>query len=293
MTSKVKGMICTIVSALLYGVTPVLASLTYEMGNNAVTLTFYRNMLVVPVAAAVMLARKIPFRLTKKELMLLITVGVLFRATTTFMLYESYQYAGIGVSTTLHFLYPVCTALICRILFGEKLGRGKVLALCVATAGISFFCDFSGGVRPAGVLLATASAVTYGLYMTGMDKTPLKDMDPIKVVFYMGISNAAAMLAIGLPQEKIVFVLPPLAMLYIFIVAVSTSFAAVALLQMGIRGLGAPTAAIFSMFEPIVCVLAGWLFLSEAMPANKMVGCVIIFSAVTMIAVIDKKKSDA
>jgi len=293
MTSKVKGMLCTIVSALLYGVTPVLASLTYEMGNNAVTLTFYRNLLVVPVAAAVMLARKIPFRLTKKELMLLITVGVLFRATTTFMLYESYQYAGIGVSTTLHFLYPVCTALICRILFREKLGRGKVLALCVATAGISFFCDFSGGVRPAGVLLATASAVTYGLYMTGMDKTPLKDMDPIKVVFYMGISNAAAMLAIGLPQEKIVFVLPPLAMLYIFIVAVSTSFAAVALLQMGIRGLGAPTAAIFSMFEPIVCVLAGWLFLSEAMPVNKMVGCVIIFSAVTMIAVIDKKKSDA
>ena len=291
MTSKFKGMVYTIVSALLYGVTPVLASLTYEMGNNAATLTFYRNLLAVPVAAAVMLAKKIPFRLTKKELVLLLTVGILFRASTTFMLYESYQYAGIGVSTTLHFLYPVCTALICRILFREKLGKGKVLALCIATAGIACFCDFSGSIRPAGVVLALASAVTYGLYMTGMDKTMLKDMDPIKVVFYMGISNAAAMLALGLPQGQIVFVLPPLAMFYIFIVAVGTSFAAAALLQMGIRGLGAPTAAIFSMFEPIACVLAGWFFLSEAMPLNKIVGCVVILTAVTVIALIDRKKA--
>lgn len=291
MNNKLKGMAFTIASALLFGVTPVLASLTYEMGNNANTLTFYRNLLVVPVAAAVMLIRKISFRVTKKELLLLLAVGVLFRATTTFMLYESYQYVGIGAATTLHFLYPVCTALICFLLFKEKLGNGKSAALCIATAGIVFFCDFTADIRPTGVILAVASAITYGLYLTGMDKTALKDMDPIKVVFYMGISNAAAMLALGLPQGKIVFILPPLAMVYIFIVAICTSFAAVALLQMGIRELGAPTAALFSMFEPIASVLAGWLCLNEAMPLNKIVGCVIILTAVTAIALIDKKKA--
>lgn len=291
MNQKVKGMIFTIASALLFGVTPVLASLTYEMGSNANTLTFYRNLLVVPVAAVIMLVRKIPFRVTGKELLLLLTVGVLFRASTTFMLYESYQYAGIGTATTLHFLYPVCTALICRVLFREKLGWGKVAALCIATAGIAFFCDFGGTVRPAGVILAVASAVTYGCYLTGMDKTALKDMNAVKVVFYMGISNAAAMLLLGMPQGKIVFALPPLAMVYTFIVAVCTSFAAVALVQMGIRELGAPTAAIFSMFEPIASVLAGWIFLSEAMPLNKIIGCVIILTAVTVIALIDRKRA--
>lgn len=293
MNNKVKGMALTIASALLFGVTPVLASLTYDMGSNANTLTFYRNLLVVPMAAVVMLVKRISFRVTGKELLLLLTVGVLFRATTTFMLYDSYQYVGIGTATTLHFLYPVCTALICRFLFGEKLGWGKVTALCIATAGITFFCDFSETIRPMGVILAVTSAVTYGCYMTGMDKTALKDMDPIKVVFYMGISNAAAMLALGAPQGKIVFALPPLAMLYTFIIAVCTSFAAVALLQMGIRELGAPTAAIFSMFEPIASVFAGWIFLHEAMPANKVLGCVVILTAVTIIAVIDRKKSTA
>ena len=291
MNGKFKGMMFTIASALLFGFTPVLASLTYEMGSNANTLTFYRNLLVVPVAAVIMLIKKIPFRVTKEELLRLLAVGVLFRATTTFMLYESYQYVGIGTATTLHFLYPVCTALICFLLFREKLGPGKVAALAIATAGIAFFCDFSESIRPMGVFLAVTSAMTYGCYMAGMEKTGLKDMNTIKVVFYMGISNAAAMLAIGLPRGTINFLLPPTAMLYTFIVAVCTSFAAVALLQIGIRELGAPTAAIFSMFEPIASVLAGWIFLSEAMPVNKVIGCVVILTAVTIIAVIDKRKS--
>ena len=60
-----RGILMTIASALLFGVTPVLASLTYDMGSNANTLTFYRNLLVVPVLLAVMLVRRIPFGLTK------------------------------------------------------------------------------------------------------------------------------------------------------------------------------------------------------------------------------------
>ena len=214
MNNKLKGMAFTIASALLFGVTPVLASLTYEMGNNANTLTFYRNLLVVPVAAAVMLIRKIPFRVTKKELLLLLAVGVLFRATTTFMLYESYQYVGIGAATTLHFLYPVCTALICFLLFKEKLGRGKSAALCIATAGIVFFCDFTADIRPAGVILAVASAITYGLYLTGMDKTDLRNMNGTKVACYMGLFNALAVLIVDQIPHQIVKLQKPVSKLF-------------------------------------------------------------------------------
>ena len=45
MNTKTKGILLTIASALLFGVTPVLASLTYDMGSNASTLTFYRNLM--------------------------------------------------------------------------------------------------------------------------------------------------------------------------------------------------------------------------------------------------------
>ena len=49
MNRMLRGMSFTIVSALLFGVTPILASMTFEMGSNANTITFYRNLMVVPV----------------------------------------------------------------------------------------------------------------------------------------------------------------------------------------------------------------------------------------------------
>lgn len=41
---KIKGVLSVIISAFLYGFTPILASLTYEMGNNSLSMTFYRNL---------------------------------------------------------------------------------------------------------------------------------------------------------------------------------------------------------------------------------------------------------
>ena len=37
---KARGVLYTVISALLFGVTPVLASQTFDMGSNANTLTF-------------------------------------------------------------------------------------------------------------------------------------------------------------------------------------------------------------------------------------------------------------
>lgn len=46
---KMKGIIYTALSALMYGFTPALASMTYKMGNNGLSMTFYRNLFVIPV----------------------------------------------------------------------------------------------------------------------------------------------------------------------------------------------------------------------------------------------------
>lgn len=287
MNRMLRGMIFTIISALLFGVTPILVSITFDMGSNANTLTFYRNLMVVPVLLCVMLVKKIPFRITLRELGFLLLIGVGFLVSTTYMLCESYNYVGVGTATTLHFMYPVVTALICRVIFKERLGRWKLLALLAAGAGVFFFLDRDGAAGLPGILLALISAVTYGCYLTGMDKTPLRAMPPTKVACYMGFFNAMAMLLVDIPVRKINFFLPPLAMGYTFIVAMCTSFLAVALLQKGIHDLGASTAAVFCMFEPVSSVISGCLILNEAMTWEKLVGCVVILGGVTMMVFAD------
>ena len=291
-----KGVAMTCVSAALFGVTPVLASKTYEMGSNALTLTFYRNLMAVPVLLILMAVRKIPFKLSWKEFWLIVGVGAGFRATTTFMLYASYDYIGIGTATTLHFLYPIFTALIAFFLFKERLGVGKCFALACAAGGVACFAGGSGGGFSAmlpGLVLALASAVTYSGYLTGMDHTALRDMNATKVSCYMGLSNAAAVALINIPVRQIHFALPPKAFLYTFIISICTSFVAFALLQLGIRELGATTASIFCLLEPLTSVLSGVAFLGEAFSVRKLMGCLLVLGAVVLVLLSGNKKKAA
>ncbi len=290
---KTKGILFTVLSALLFGVTPVLTSLTYEMGSTPVTVTFYRNLMAIPVFVAVMLIKKIDFRLSWKTLINIAVIGIIGCGITTLLLYSSYQYIGIGTSTTLHFLYPMFVALLCRIFYKERLGLQKILALSVAGGGILFFMEFRKISNGVGILMAVISGLTYSLYMVGIEKFGLKDISPYKVSLYISIAVSAALLLYNIPTGQIVFNLPPKALLYTFAVSICTSFLAVALLQLGIKYLGATTSAIFCLFEPVAGMISGAVFLHEPITLQKAAGCFLIIAAVTVLIIrFPRKKKD-
>lgn len=288
---KQKGILYTVLSAVLFGLAPLIVSQTYDMGSAPETFTFYRNLLVLPILAAIMLVRRISFYISWRELVLYLVFGVLGIGATALALYSSYQYVGIGTATTLHFLYPVFVALICRICFKERLGASKTVALFVATFGVAFFVDWVHGAALEGILLAVVSGFTYAVYMVGLDKTRLSSVNPFKISFYMAASVAAAMLIYNIPTQKIVFALPPLTFLYTFLGALCTSLFAVVLLQLGVQYLSAITAAIFCLFEPVTSALAGWLVLHEEFNLFKIIGSVIILAAVAFLTLAKEKRS--
>lgn len=46
---KIKGILFTILSAIIFGFTPALANITYKLGNNSLSMTFFRNLLAIPI----------------------------------------------------------------------------------------------------------------------------------------------------------------------------------------------------------------------------------------------------
>ena len=102
-----KGILLVIASALLYGFAPVLCSMTYQYGNNPITLTFFRSFFVVILLGMLMIKNKIPFRCEKGELIRIVGVALFGSIMTTLLLNSSYLYIGVGTATTLHFLDPV------------------------------------------------------------------------------------------------------------------------------------------------------------------------------------------
>lgn len=285
-----KGTLCAIVSALVFGLTPILASITFSMGSNALTLTFYRNTMAIPVLLVILLIRKVDLRITFKEFLTLTAISTVFSATTTYILYAAYDYIGVGLSTTLHFLYPMFTVLFGWMLFKQKPDKVKIAALILATVGVALATGNSDSFAMTGIILAVASAVTYAGYMLGIEQTSIGKMDSMKAMFYMCIINGVAVSLFDLPGGNIVYVLEPMALWYTFIISVANSAFAYVLLIVGIRLIGAGNAAIFSMLEPVSGVIAGVIFLGEDLPLMKLISCALILIAVMMPIIKDRNE---
>lgn len=287
-TDQAKGTLCTIISALVFGVTPVLASISFTLGSNPMTMTFYRNAFGVPVLLIFLLIRKVRLSVSAKEMGALLLISVAFSVTTTYILYSAYRYIGVGLSTTLHFLYPVITVLLGWMIYKEKISKVKGFALVLATLGVAMASGGSDSYALTGIVLAVASAVTYAGYLICLERTSIKNMDSMKAMFYICLINCIAVAIVDMPTREIVYLLPSKAMLLTFIVAVANSAFAYVLLIIGVKKIGAGNAAILSTLEPVSGVIAGVVFLGEALPAIKLISCVLILIAV-LIPIVQKK----
>lgn len=285
-----KGILYTVLSAVLFGITPLITTAVYGYGANSMTVVFYRSLFVIPMLAVIMKARGISFTISVRDLRNTGIIAVFGSGLTTILLFSSYAYIDVGCATTLHFLYPVFVSLLCFAVYHERLGRRKLLALGMAFVGALCFFDLTNAGSITGLIMAASSALTYAFYMMQLEKTRLSHQNAYKISFYLAIFILLETLVYHLLFSSIQFILPWNAYLLILLLSLVSSFLAVVLLQKGIQKLGSSTASLFCLFEPITSVICGVFFLQEALTPAKTAGCLIILTALIIMSREQKKK---
>lgn len=207
----IKGIIYTIISAFVFGFTPILAKWTYDGGNNAITLTFLRAMLGIPFLYFGMHKNGSNMKITKREFFHLIGLSILGIGITTTALYASYNYISVGMATTIHFVYPCIVYFVCILFFKEKITLKKMSALVLSMIGIVMLVDEISGGSAFGVFLAALSGVTYGTFLVYLDKSGLKHMDPFKCTLYISLMNILGLYVFGTATGELTFALTPIA----------------------------------------------------------------------------------
>lgn len=290
--NKKTGVIAAVVSAVIFGFVPILGKLSFDGGSNAVTLTFLRSTISLPLLFAILLVKKIPVGLSKSETRDILIYGIFGSAATMLLLSESYHYIPAGLATTLHFIYPAVVVLADVLIFKSKLGKGKIIALMLVIAGILLFLSIKSGVSLPGMLLAAGSGLTYSFYIIGIERSSLSGMHYFKLSFYLCIIAAVLSCIMGLYSGSLTFALTPSAWLYSAVISLSVSVGAISLFQIGVVRVGAPTASILSTLEPITGVVMGALILGENIPPVHLAGTLLIFSGVVTAAVTQFKTQE-
>lgn len=273
---KNQGVLVTILSAFIFGFTPILAKWTYLGGSNAISLTFYRSFMALPALYLIVKMRGLSLKITKREVLHLLVVGGLGQAVTTLTLYATYEYLSVGMATTLHFIYPVFVVLVGVLYYHEAWSRAKIISIILAVLGMLMFIDMSGAISFIGIFLAILSGITYAFYILYIDKSGLKQMDPFKLTFYLSIVVSICVFIYGVSTRNLTMTLTPSAWGLTLAISLFVTVGAVALLQMGIKLIGSTKASILCLFEPITSVICGLVLLNEQLSILKLIGCALI-----------------
>lgn len=290
--NKIKGIVYTIISAIIFGFTPILAKNTFLGGSNAIMLTFFRGAMPLPIIYLILKIKKIDIKLQSKEIIQILILSTLGTAFTTATLYSSYNYISVGMATTIHFIYPSLVTIGGILLFKDRVSITKIIALIFSTIGVIMFFDGKSTGNIIGIGLAMISGITYAFYMLFIEKTGLKSINSLLITFYICIINAVSIFLYGTFTSQITFNLTLDSWIYSFVIAILTSIGAVTLLQMGIKYIGASTAAILCTFEPITSVILGIYLLNEEKSINVVIGCILVIAAVIILSLPKKKEAD-
>ena len=186
MNTKVKGYILGAVAAATYGMNPLFTLPLYKEGMNPDSVLFFRYLFAIPILGIMLKARGRSFSLKRKEILPLVILGWLV-AISSLTLFQSYNYMEAGIASTILFVYPILVALIMAVAFKEKVTLQTVLCIFLALSGIGLLYKGGDGTTLSlvGVGLVMASALSYAIYIVGVNRPILKDVATLKVTFYV------------------------------------------------------------------------------------------------------------
>lgn len=284
MNTKVKGYLLGAVAAATYGMNPLFALPLYKEGMNPDSVLFFRYLFAIPLLGIMLKARGRSFRLRRSEVMPLVILGWLV-AVSSLTLFQSYNHMEAGIASTILFVYPILVALIMAVAFREKVTVQTVLCIFLALSGIGLLYEGEGGstLSLTGVGLVMASALSYAIYIVGVNRPRLRDVATLKVTFYVLLFGLSLFLArVGAGQSLVV---PEKWYLWGNLMALALFPTAISFLctTQAVQYIGSTPTAILGALEPVTAVFFGVTVFGESLTPRLCCGIVLIILAVTFI----------
>ena len=281
-----------IITGITYGLNPLFAKPLMNAGASTEAILLFRYGIAVILLGAYLLLKKENFRITLKQAGVLLSLGLLYTASSTF-LFEAYKYIASGLATTLVFLFPAMVAII--MVFLKVVPSWPVwLSIAATFAGVMIMTGGAGAekINPLGVWLSIASAFVYALFIVIINRSKVISSIPNSLLtFYALLTGtfffigrclfSGADLTAGIDGG--------MAWCNLIGLAVLPTIVSTASLAVATRNIGATKASVLGVFEPITAILVGTLVFGEALTPNIIAGILISIVAVTFMIMLTKR----
>ena len=288
MSPTLKGTIAGLVAAICYGLIP-LFTIPIKNGEAAnhlsdCSIMFYRFALATLIIAVLMLITRRSFKITRGELVTLTYLAFLSDGSALFLI-DGDNYLSSGVATTIHFMYPVVTTIMMMVFYNEARKVSTLLAVLLAVVGVGVLSWQSNGETSLhGVIIELISACCYAFYLIRVNRSRVRNMDGMKLTFYVMGIGALIFGAEALRQDEFQLITTGVQASHLLLLGIVCTVVTNLCLVMAVQRIGSTMTAVLGALEPLTAVALGCLLMGEAITLNVVLGiCLIIPSVIIII----------
>ena len=160
----------------------------------------------------------------------------------------------------------------------------NVLAMILSLAGVALLSSgsLSDGGNFVGILCAVGSAIAYGGYLLWIERTRLSSIDTTVFVALKTVGAVVFLLIFVLFTNQLYFGISFMTFCGLLLSSFVTIMASFCL-ALAIRHIGSVHTSILGSMEPIVCTVAAFLFLGEAIGLKSGIGIVAVIVATILV----------
>lgn len=286
MISK-KGLIYALTSSATFGLITLFTVPVINSGTlDSTSILFYRLLFATIGIGLACLVNRNSFALKWNEIPKLLILGIFYAATALFLLL-SYSLIPSGISTTIHFLYPVAVTLLMILFFKERISLKVIASAMIAITGVALVSMRSdegmGASSTLGITYVLISVLSYGVYIVGVNKIGIERINSMALTFYVLLSGTILVGTYAFSHTGIMPITEIGIGINLILLAVICTVISNLTLILAVKNIGSTVTSILGSLEPLISVAVGILVFSESITMIGYFGIFLIIASVIMI----------
>ena len=291
----VLGVLFGLISASLYGITPIFVYHATENGADSFGLMCSRYVIAVVILLAVRTIKmgfgKWPERKLGTKLFLLGAVGLY---SNSICMFTAFEYLPSGLSMVLFYFYPILVVLFGWVFFRHVPPKVIWPCLAITLLGVALSAsDLSGG-QAKGVAIIVFGAFAYAIYsVLAAASMPRTDLLSGLILIFGGAGFSFVVVWLidppGLPTT-----MPFVADVWLPALEIGTigTIGAMGIFFAGMNLIGASKSAVVQTWEVLVAICSGVFFLDQSFSVRQLFGAVLILSGVIVLLRVEAKQNN-
>lgn len=277
-----------LLAGVLWGMIGLFVRRLNASGLQSMEITEIRSLVsMFLMGAFLLIIDRSSFRIKLKDVWCFVGTGIVSLTFFNICYFTTMTLTSLSVAATLLYTAPAMVMIMSAFLFGEKLGRIKILSVLLAFAGcvlVTGVLAESPNISAFGILAGIGSGFGYALYSIFGRFAMNRGYGSATITFYtMAFSALGGLVFLSPARIASAIDRDPAVIFFALGLALFPTCMAYIFYTMGLRGMENGKASILASIEPVTATVVGALVFGEKISAMTASGIVLVLLSIVIV----------